>query len=62
MFEHFYFMAVDVVSADGDLRVGFQFFQKLPEASEIRLSGRLDHGLMVTRHSRAKSGFPLQLK
>ena len=38
-------MTVNVDIADGDPRVGFQLFQELSEASEIRLSGRLDHAL-----------------
>jgi hypothetical protein len=53
-------MTINVDIADGDPRVGFQLFQELSEAGEIRLGGRLDHALMVSRRSRAKSGFPLQ--
>jgi len=53
-------MTINVDIADGDPRVGFQLFQELSEAIEIRLSGRLDHVLMVSFHSRAKSGFPPQ--
>jgi hypothetical protein len=34
----------------------------LSEANEIRLSGRLDHALMVPRHSCAESGFPPQIQ
>ena len=60
MFQHFDLMTISVDIADGDPRVGFQLFQELSEASEIRLSGCLDHALMVSRHSRAKSGFPPQ--
>jgi hypothetical protein len=60
MFQHLDLMTINVDIADGDPRVGFQLFQELSEASEIRLSGSLDHALMVSRHSRAKSGFPPQ--
>lgn len=60
MLQHFDLMTINIDIADGDPRVGFQLFQELPEANEIRLSGRLDHALMVSRHSRAKSGFPPQ--
>jgi hypothetical protein len=49
VFQHFYFMAIDVDIADGDLRVGLQFPQKLPEANEICLGGRLDHAPIVSR-------------
>ena len=60
MLQHCDLMTVNVDIADGDPRVGFQLFQELSEAIEIRLSGRLDHVLMVSCHSRAKSGFPPQ--
>jgi hypothetical protein len=58
MFQQFNLMTINVDIADDDPRVGFQLFQELSEANEIRFSGRLDHALMVSRHSRAKSGFP----
>jgi hypothetical protein len=36
-------MTINVNIADGDPGVGFQLFQELSEAREIRLSGCLDH-------------------
>jgi len=42
-------MAIKVDIADGDLCVGFQLLQKLPEASEICLGGCFYHAAIVSR-------------
>jgi hypothetical protein len=49
VFQHFYFVAINVHIADGNPRVGFQFLQKLPETNKICLSGCLDHAPIVSR-------------
>lgn len=47
--QHFYFTAINVDISDGDLRVGFQLPQKLPEPNQIGLGWCLDHAPIVGR-------------
>lgn len=58
--QNFDFAGVRIDAADLHLRLGFQCFQELPEADEIRIGVRMTHAAIILFYRRAKRSFPLE--